>query len=89
VTHADSTPATVFANARIFDGMRAELSVLSDVIVVGNEIASTQPAGSNRSDGPMDTVIDADGTTLMPGLIDAHVHSMFAAIWPFVVLRRP
>ena len=30
--------------------------------------------------GPDTTVVDADGQTLMPGMIDSHMHAMFAAM---------
>jgi imidazolonepropionase-like amidohydrolase len=59
---------TAISNVRIFDGE----SVLNDntVILKGADIQSVggeAPAGA--------TVIDAHGATLMPGLIDSHVHT--------------
>ncbi len=59
---------TAITNARIFDGER----VIDDTIVLieGQRICNiggVVPTGA--------TVIDAQGATLMPGLIDSHVHT--------------
>jgi imidazolonepropionase-like amidohydrolase len=70
---------TVFSNVRIFDGKSDELSEPSHVLVRGNVIEkiSTSPIPTDRR---ADTkLIDCGGRTLMPGLIDAHWHTMFAA----------
>src|SRR5882762_6906686 len=67
---------TVFSNVRIFDGKSDHLSALSHVLVRGNiiEKISTSPI---PTDGRADTkLIDCGGRTLMPGLIDAHWHTM-------------
>lgn len=59
-----------FTNARIFDGHRPELyggEVLVEDGVI-REVSET-PTG-----GGADTVVDCGGRTLMPGLIDLHVH---------------
>jgi imidazolonepropionase-like amidohydrolase len=58
-----------FTNVLIFDGM-ADQRTSGTVVVEGNRIRSV-------GDGPAPpeaTVIDGGGRTLMPGLIDAHVH---------------
>ncbi|MBU9764060.1 amidohydrolase family protein [Mycobacterium sp. TNTM28] len=66
---------TDFRNVRIFDGHSDQLSAPSNVRIKGNRIEriSTEalPAESAA------TVIDGDGRTLMPGLIDNHWHTMF------------
>lgn len=77
-----SPPAavTLFSNVRIFDGMTDELSPPSHVLVRGKRIEriSTEPIPTDRRG---DTVlIDGGGRTLMPGLIDAHVHTMMESI---------
>jgi imidazolonepropionase-like amidohydrolase len=67
---------TVFSNVRIFDGKSDHLSAPSHVLVRGNAIEkiSTEP---NPTDRRADTtLIDCGGRTLMPGLIDAHWHTM-------------
>ena len=74
-TAPQSPPSAVlFENVRIFAGTSARLSAPSNVLVVGNLIQSisTQaiapPAGSSLKR------IQGGGRTLMPGLIDNHVH---------------
>ncbi len=66
-----------FSNVRVFDGTSARLSAPTDVLVVGNRIEAIGPAA--RSAGGA-TVIDGRGRTLMPGLIDVHVHLTFGAL---------
>jgi imidazolonepropionase-like amidohydrolase len=73
-----ATPEVLFRDVRVFDGRSAALSGRTDVLVRGNTIAAVG-AGAVAS-GPATTVIDGGGRTLMPGLIDAHVHLMFATI---------
>jgi imidazolonepropionase-like amidohydrolase len=61
---------TLFRNVRVFDGVGPNLSVPTDVLVRGNVIAAIGPAAKSSAA----TVIDGKGRTLMPGLIDNHVH---------------
>jgi len=77
---ADKAPVakTLITNVRIFDGEHEKLADGMSVLVEGNKIVKvsasiTAPAGA--------TVIDGKGRTLMPGLIDAHWHSMLN-FWP-------
>ncbi len=69
---------TLFQNVRIFDGKKGELSPPSHVLIHGNKIEriSNMPIVVEGEH----TTIDAGGRTLMPGLIDAHFHTMLAAI---------
>lgn len=65
---------TLFTNVNVFDGVHEKLIKNANVVVTGNKISavSTEPlavAGGR--------VIDGGGRTLMPGLIDAHWHTMF------------
>lgn len=64
----------LFTNVRILDGT-GEYPYTGEVLVQGNRIR-TVTRGSNRFGTPMGgpTVIDGMGATLMPGLIDAHLH---------------
>ncbi len=74
--HAQSDDAiTVITNADVFDGVHRKLRRDTDVLVQGNLIRQIGtdlpiPAGAE--------VIDARGTTLIPGLIDAHWHTTYA-----------
>lgn len=74
------SPTVLFENVLIFDGTSNKLSAPSNVLVRGNiiERISTNPIPVNRR---ADTrIIQGDGRTLMPGLIDAHVHMTFGAL---------
>jgi imidazolonepropionase-like amidohydrolase len=62
----------LFRNARIFDGSSAQCAEGMNLLVAEGriqEIASTPIAASRAQ------VIDVGGRTLMPGMIDAHVHA--------------
>jgi imidazolonepropionase-like amidohydrolase len=73
-----ATDAKLFQNVRIFDGTGKPLSAPSNVLVRGNRIEriSTSPIVLDGSAGV--GVIDGGGRTLMPGLIDAHWHTLLA-----------
>jgi imidazolonepropionase-like amidohydrolase len=79
-----STPEILFRNVRVFDGRSTTLSSPTAVLVRGNRIAAIG-AGAVPAH-PAVTIIDGGGRTLMPGLIDAHVHIMFATIPQLAVL---
>jgi imidazolonepropionase-like amidohydrolase len=82
-----AAPASIlFQNVRIFDGKDATLSAPSNVLVRGNTIEkiSTSPIPVDRSANTQ--IIEGNGKTLIPGLIDAHYHMMFAAIPQAVAL---
>ncbi|MXU66051.1 metal-dependent hydrolase family protein [Oceanomicrobium pacificus] len=67
-----ATPdATLFTNVRVFDGTSDGLSDLTNVLVEGELIKEISPAADAAPDVPR---IDGNGRTLMPGLIDNHVH---------------
>ena len=68
----------VFTNIKLFDGRSSKLIEGRRVIVEGNKIKAIEAAGNPAGEGMQ--VIDCGGRTLMPGLIDAHWHSMMAAI---------
>ncbi len=73
----------VFTNLRLFDGRSASLRDGQRVLVEGNRIKSV--AAGNPSPPDEARVIDCGGRVLMPGLIDMHWHSLFAAV-PLPVL---
>ena len=62
----------LFRNARLFDGKSADCPEAMSVLVEGNVIkeVSDRPIRSKVA-----RVIDVAGRTLMPGLIDAHMHA--------------
>ncbi len=77
---------TLFQNVRIFDGKSGTLSPPSNVLVRGNSIEriSTDPIPTDRS--ATTVLIDGGGRTLMPGLIDAHWHTMLVRPTPAQLL---
>lgn len=77
---AAQQPATLFRNARVFDGTRVleRTDVLAEngrITRVGRGLRA--PAGA--------AVVDGTGKTLLPGLIDAHTHSLGDALREAVV----
>jgi imidazolonepropionase-like amidohydrolase len=77
---------TLFQNVRIFDGRSSALSGPRNVLVRGNSIEriSTDPIPVERSATAVR--IDGGGRTLMPGLIDAHWHTMMVRPTPAALL---
>ena len=67
----------LFENVRIFDGVSAELSPASSVLIHGNVI---EKVSRDKIAAEGARIIDGGGRTLMPGLIDAHWHSMFVGV---------
>jgi imidazolonepropionase-like amidohydrolase len=67
----------LFTNVHVFDGMAEQRIENANVLVEGNLITQISTEKIAATDA---TVIDGGGRTLMPGLIDNHWHSMFAAV---------
>lgn len=67
----------VLRNARIFDGMNGKLIRGKSVLIEGKHIKALAASGDSVADAD---VIDCGGRTLMPGMIDAHWHSILAGI---------
>ena len=76
---AQEMSPVLYQDVRIFDGHGPGLSPPSNVLVVGNTIKAISPDPIEVGDA---LVIDAGGRVLMPGLIDAHWHSMLVRITP-------
>lgn len=79
---------TVFENVRVFDGTSSELSEPLNVLVRDKVIEriSQDPIPTDRS--ATTTLIDGEGRTLMPGLIDAHTHLVMGSIPQGALLTR-
>ncbi|MGL6211732.1 MAG: amidohydrolase family protein [Paracoccaceae bacterium] len=69
---------TVFTNVSLFNGTDADLKAGVTVVVQGDKVADIVSGDFTAPDGAV--VIDGSGRTLMPGLIDAHWHTMLAAL---------
>ena len=65
----------IFANCAVFDGTGRERREDHHVLVEGDRICevSERPIGRAAAEA-----VDLAGRTLMPGLIDAHVHVLSA-----------
>jgi imidazolonepropionase-like amidohydrolase len=77
---APESAGTVFENVRIFDGTAASLSGSSHVLVRGKTIETISSQKIPPADGETLRLIEGANRVLMPGLIDAHWHSMFAEL---------
>lgn len=77
---AQSSPPQklMLRQARLFDGKTTTLRDSVQILIEGNVVSSID---ANGNPPPADaTVIDCAGRVVMPGLIDAHWHSIFAAV---------
>ena len=73
--HSPAAPLA-FINVRIFDGVADTLLTGMRVLVEGRQIKAVEPQSLPLPAGCR--VIDGQGGVLMPGLIDAHWHSILA-----------
>ncbi len=71
-------------NAHIFDGHNNDLSDSSSILLADGEIKDIS-TGTMKEDGHL--VIDAGGRTVMPGLIDNHIHVTIPSL-DFTALGR-
>lgn len=72
------TPPIVFENFQLFDGKSNALRGGLRLLVEGNRIKSIAGGEMTPPDGAR--MIDCGGRVIMPGLIDAHWHTIFAAL---------
>lgn len=85
-------PVTLLAPARVWDGTSTKPHEGWAVLVRGNQITAVGPRASINA--PADaTTIELPGTTLMPGMIEAHSHLLLHAYnetpWADQVLHEP
>src|ERR1700733_2133665 len=64
--------AVVLKNARVFDGVSGDCPEGIDVLIEKGVIREVSSKPLKAGDAG---VIDVSGRTLMPGLIDAHIHA--------------
>lgn len=79
---ASSRPL-LLSNLKFFDGVAAKLVEGHGILVEGEFIKALVPAGDTVSDAEL---IDCGGRTAMPGMIDAHWHSVLAGISQMVAM---
>lgn len=73
---------TLFAGGQVFDGT-GSAAADADVVVADGRIVDVGPG----LDG--DEVIDCAGRTVLPGLVDCHVHLLFSGVNPLNTLQTP
>jgi len=78
---ARAQPAdTVFVNGRIVT-LDADSSVTEAIAVRDGRVAATGPSQQMRDlSGPGTRIIDLAGRTLIPGLVDSHIHAIRAGV---------
>ena len=85
---ADDAPdgPILFTNVDVFDGVNELLMEDVSVVVTGNKI--TQISSEDLAVAGAQ-VIDGEGHTLMPGIIDTHTHLMFSGVtFPDILFQR-
>ncbi len=73
--------SVLLQNVNVIDGTGADLQPGLDVLVSGGRISAMGPAGSFTVNAAETLVFTLNGMTLLPGLIDCHVH-LFADAGP-------
>ena len=73
---AAAEPAVLFRDVNVFDGRSPKLAMGVGVLVQDGRIVAI---GKGLQAPPGATVVEGGGRTLMPGLIDAHVHIFLSA----------
>ncbi|WP_026186683.1 amidohydrolase family protein [Ensifer sp. BR816] len=73
----------LLSKVRLFDGKSDTLRAGIQVLIEGNRIVSVD--ATNSAPPPDATVIDCGDRVLMPGMIDAHWHTLYAAV-PLAVI---
>jgi imidazolonepropionase-like amidohydrolase len=68
----------LFENVSVFDGKNELILTDQHVLITGNKIALISKTALPKKDNMI--VIDGKGKTLIPGLIDVHVHMIFGAL---------
>jgi imidazolonepropionase-like amidohydrolase len=78
IAQSSQSNTIIFENVNIFDGRTSKLISNQNVLVQGNRILAISSTEFENKAAAM--VIKGDGKTLMPGLIDVHVHMIFGAL---------
>ena len=79
-----AAPPTVITNFQLFDGKSLGLRGGQSLRIEDGRIKQVAGAGQGAPEGAR--LIDCGGRVLMPGLIDAHWHVMFASLNPAQLL---
>jgi len=75
---SSSAPSeTLFRDVRVLDVVNGRLSGPTNVLIDGNRISKIGKGSSPRGSAK---IVEGGGRTLMPGMIDVHVHLTFSAL---------
>ena len=77
---------TLIRNARYFDGTQDQIHPQSNFVLENGKI--TEIFQGDCSIEAFDTVLDAEGYTVIPGLVDSHIHFSFTAPVPVCATYR-
>lgn len=69
--------ALVIRDAAVWDGDSPDVTP-ADLVCDGGRVVAVEAARSTRP-GADDTVVEADGSVVLPGLVDGHVHLVWSA----------
>jgi len=83
---ATQPSAGLFENVRVFDSATGRVSGPTNVLIVGAKIAKISADPLTAPDGAKLIKVAGGGRTLIPGLIDAHTHIMFATVPQLAIL---
>jgi len=75
--------STLFRGGTVIDGTGAAQAAQTSVMVDGDRIAAVGPEAELAARATPETaVVDLAGRTILPGLIDLHVHSSLPSEMP-------
>jgi imidazolonepropionase-like amidohydrolase len=81
-------PGIIIRNASLLDIEAAELRQGASLRIEGDKIVEVGVDGHTLQAGADAVVLDAAGRTVMPGLIDAHVHAALTTVDLAAMVRR-
>jgi len=81
VRPGDETAGLVFRDVSVFTATEGGLLTNQDVVVSDGRISALRPTGAALPEGAR--VVEGAGRTLLPGLIDAHVHTSGSGAGPW------
>jgi imidazolonepropionase-like amidohydrolase len=81
-------PGLIVKNAKLLDTLAGELRPGASLRIEDDEIVEVAEDGRELTAGADVVVLDAAGRTLMPGLIDAHVHPSLTTVDLAAMVRR-
>lgn len=85
IVYLNAQQTTLINNVEIFNG-KDQKTFTANVLIIDNKISKISKNKIVTDRNATITIIDGKGKFLMPGLIDAHYHAMFASLPQLVLL---